>query len=65
MFVTQLDHWRTRRTGNVLNDIYDGRIWKEFMYIDRVPFLADSYTVALAINIDWFQPYKLTEGQCT
>ena len=61
-FVSQLDHWRTRETGDVLNDIYDGRIWKEFMYINRVPFLADSYTLALAINIDWFQPYKLTES---
>lgn len=61
-FVSQLDHWRTRQHDDVLRDIYDGQIWKDFMYVQGIPFLAHSYTLALGINIDWFQPYKLTES---
>lgn len=60
-FVSQCDHWRSR-THDGIGDIYDGRIWKEFINFNGVPFLANSYSLALAMNIDWFQPYKLTEA---
>lgn len=46
----------------MLSDIYDGRLWKEFMHVNGVPFLSNSFSLALAINIDWFQPYKLTQS---
>ena len=42
--------------------LYDSLIWKEFMEIEGVPFLANRFSLALAINVDWFQPYKLTES---
>ena len=35
---------------NVLGDIYDGRIWEDF--------LAQKYSWCLALNVDWFQPFS-------
>lgn len=62
-FVENLDHWHTtQRHDDKLCDIYDGRIWKELMHFNGNSFLANPFTLALAINIDWFQPYKLTEA---
>lgn len=61
-FVANCDHWRSRAQKAELGDIYDGRIWKEFMHFNGTPFLANRYSLALAMNIDWFQPYKLTEA---
>ena len=43
-------------------DIYDGQIWKDFMSFEGVPFLVQPFCLALAMNIDWFQPYKWTES---
>ena len=62
----QCDHWRKRTTladgssPDVIKDLYDGRLWKEFMTVDGLPFLIAPYTYALALNIDWFQPYQHT-----
>ncbi len=59
-FVELCEQWRTRDVQNSLSDIYDGKVWKEFQYIDREPYLASPYVYACMINIDWFQPYKHT-----
>ena len=32
------------------------------MYFESIPFLAHPYSLAFAMNIDWFQPYKWTES---
>ncbi len=40
--------------------VYDGKLWKEYEYIDQQPFLRDSLTLRFTLNVDWFQPYKLT-----
>ena len=32
------------------------------MYFESTPYLAHPYSLALAMNIDWFQPYKRTES---
>lgn len=61
-FVELVDHWRTRDSNGALMDVYDGQVWKDFMIIDGTPFLAELLTFALALNIDWFQLYKLTES---
>lgn len=41
----------------MLQDIYDGRVWK---YVNGSLFLAAPFTYGLALNIDWFQPYSHT-----
>lgn len=32
------------------------------MYFEGVPFLARPYSLGLAMNIDWFQPYTWTKS---
>ena len=55
------NHWRSRkRCDDLLQDIYDGRVWKTFQYINDSPFLAAPFTCGLALNIDWFQTYSHT-----
>ena len=68
-FSNSCEHWRTQFQSEndqendfVLRDIYDGKIWRDFQNLDEVPFLSSSYTYALMLNLDWFQPYKLTQS---
>lgn len=44
-----------------VNDIFDGKIWRDFQENDGVPFLSEPYTYGLMMNIDWFKPCKHTE----
>jgi hypothetical protein len=39
-------------------DIYDVRVWKNFLNPDGVPFLSAPFNLALSLNVDWFQPFK-------
>ena len=57
-FYEQCDMWRNRKNSNKLEDIFDGKIWKDFLDPNGVPFLSQPYTFALSLNVDWFQPYK-------
>lgn len=58
-FLKACESWRLRRIPpNSLCDIYDGQIWKDFQYIDNIPFLAIPHNLALMLNIDWFSPFK-------
>ena len=58
-FAERCELWRKRKSApNVLSDIYDGKIWKEFLDVDGVPFLSLPYNFALSLNVDWFQPFK-------
>ena len=59
-FITKCESWRFRSTSNVLRDVYDGKIWKDFMNYDGRPFLALPYNFMLSLNVDWFQPFKRT-----
>ena len=35
------EKWSQRTIpSNALHDIYDGRVWKEFMHVNNTPFLA-------------------------
>ena len=45
---------------NCLADIYDGKIWKQFMNFKGKPFLSEPYNLGLMLNCDWFQPYDLS-----
>ena len=61
-FVELCEHWRSLPNSTELRDIYDGKIWKEFQHLNGQPALADSYVYAVMLNIDWFQPFKLTNA---
>ena len=47
--------WRKRpATFGVYSDIYDGSVWKRFV---TNGFLRDETSLALQLNMDWFQPF--------
>ena len=49
------NEWRNRRaTPNVYSDIYDGSVWKRYV---TNGFLRDQTSLALQLNLDWFQPF--------
>lgn len=58
-FMENCEKWRncsTQLSDNVLGDCFEGRVWKEFQYVDGEPFLAIPNNFALMLNIDWLQP---------
>lgn len=59
-FHEQIKHWKNRNkpTTSTYADIYDGQVWSEFQHYNGQPFLSNTFSLGLAINIDWFQPYK-------
>ena len=55
----KFNHWKARSSSeSVFSDIYDGKIWKEFLFVDNLPFLFGENTFGLMLNVDWYQPYK-------
>ena len=63
-FIQLCEQWRhrTRDDVNVMQDVYDGEIWKRFEFDDNgAPFLAAPHNFLLMLNCDWFQPYKHTQ----
>lgn len=58
-FHSDVEEWRSRQIiDGMYADIYDGKLWKEFLNWDGNAFLSESYNLALALNFDFFQPYK-------
>ena len=56
------NNWVNYNTVNgSLNDISDGKMWKDFTMYNKEPFLELPNNIALALNIDWFNPYKHTQ----
>ena len=58
-FMENCEKWRNRSTQllhNVLGDCFEGRVWKEFQYVEGEPFLAIPNNFGIMLNIDWFQP---------
>jgi len=54
--------WMNHKTINgALSDITDGKMWKDFIIYENEPFLDLPNNIALALNIDWFNPYKHTQ----
>ena len=53
------EQWRLRQVSTgVLEDVYDGNVWKDFQHIRGQSFLSDPFALGLMLNIDWFEPYK-------
>ena len=43
---------------NILADVYDGQIPKDFLNYKGKDYLNAPRNLAFAINVDWFQPFK-------
>ena len=55
-FLDKCNVWRRRpATRGFYSDIYDGSVWKRFV---TNGFLRDETSLALQLNLDWFQPFK-------
>ena len=39
-------------------DVFDGKVWKDFLEVSWQQFLSGPCSLALMLNIDWFQPFK-------
>ena len=58
-FLVNCEQWRHRQIqSDLLCDIYDGQVWKEFLVVNGRPFLNCRQNFAFSLNIDWFQPHK-------
>jgi len=58
-FLELCEQWRQRHIPpDVLTDIFDGKLWKDFQKYDNVDFLAKPGNLALMLNVDWFEPFK-------
>ena len=57
-FVEQCEQWRERNVEGEYGDVFDGKVWKKFMFYNDKPFLSLPRNYAFMMNCDWFQPYK-------
>ena len=56
---TECELWRQCVTPrNVMTDVYDANVWKEFRHLDNHPYLVYPSNFCLSLNIDWFNPFK-------
>lgn len=61
-FFTNCEQWRHRQQRQGLyTDVYDGKIWKEFLNPDGIPFLSVPCNYDFQLNVDWFNPFKHTK----
>ena len=59
-FYQLCERWRQDflQDRSLLSDVYDGKLWKEFLQFQVSSFLAAKNSIALMMTVDWFQPYK-------
>ena len=58
-FQERCESWRKREPlQNEYGDIYDGRVWKEFLTRTGKDFLKEKGSLCLMLNVDWFSPFK-------
>ncbi|XP_045188652.2 uncharacterized protein LOC123546448 [Mercenaria mercenaria] len=58
-FLEKCNLWKKRKiVEGQYEDVYDGKVWKDFQTLDGKPFLEDGKTFGLMLNVDWFQPYE-------
>ena len=61
--MSQCEEWRKSQRDTVsgfLTDVYDGRLWKEWLVKNGTPFLKEPGNLLLILNIDWFKPFEHT-----
>ena len=59
-FNNSCQHWRLRDRTERMSDVYDGKVWNDFLTISGQPFLLCPNNLAVMLNIDWFQLFKYT-----
>ena len=58
-FQEKCESWRKREPlQNEYGDIYDGKVWKEFLTRTDTDFLKEKSSLGLMLNVDWFSPFK-------
>lgn len=59
-FPEKCEEWRSRGhgDGDLLTDVYDAKLWKDFMKYENVDFLNTPRNYGLMLNFDFFQPMK-------
>ena len=60
-FLNQCEKWRNHVSNTHsgwLTDVYDDKLWKEWLRKDGKPFLDAPYNLLLMMNVDWFRPFK-------
>lgn len=56
-FASNCELWRKREVGEqILADVYDGNLWKEFQTIHGVDFWKRPRNYGFMLNFDFFQP---------
>ena len=48
-----------RSASDIPADVFDGKVWRDFLFVGGEPLLAGDRTLAMMLNVDWFQPFKL------
>ena len=58
-FFSLTERWRNRDISTeMMGDIYDGKVWQEFMQVNGRAFLTNPFNLLLSLNVDWFQPFS-------
>ena len=58
------EQWRFRNMPNdLLGDVFDGRVWKEFRVINEKPFLDNPYTF-FAFSLNRYRTRKKLKRAC-
>lgn len=59
-FFEKCENWRSQSSNSsfILKDVFDGNMWKNFLFYNGKTFLSESGNYALMLNFDFFQPYK-------
>ena len=61
-FIEKCELWRSySKEPGKFKDIYDGKIWADFMEYEGKAFLSLPFNYALHLNVDWFQPFQHTQ----
>jgi len=63
-FMLKSEEWRGRLgkiPDDVMGDVYDAQVWKDFMSDRYDNFLQYPGNLLLSINCDWFQPFSNTQ----
>ena len=55
-FLEKCEEWKNRpQNSEFLSDVYNGKVWNDFIFVDGQPFLSQPHTWLLSMNVDWFQ----------
>ena len=58
-FLQKCEHWHhISRSPEMYCDVYDGKVWEDFMIVNEKPFLQLPNNLCLQLNVDWFAPFK-------